>query len=184
MNETAKSDEVGPYRLVALLYEGEYFGVVYTNGAKALTVKGANLDDCFAQVQAWTSQRLAEKARARNGLVPEVGELTAAFRRIEPRVHDGQRAMLRAHVKAKDRRITATELAAAAEYKGHEAANLHYGRLGWLLYGEVPTDLPESPREGLPVYTFALADGERQGAEWVWTLRPEVAAAAVAAGLA
>jgi hypothetical protein len=183
MQEQTKSDEVGPYRLVALPYEGEHYGVVYVAGAKVVTVRGTSVDECFDQILAWTTERLAETARARNGKPPEASELACAFLRIAPRMHDGQRAMLKAHLKAEGRRITAPELAAAADYKGHEAANLHYGRLGWLLYGEVPSDLPGDLRTGAPVYTFALATGSPEPAGWVWTLRPEVAEAALTAGL-
>ena len=103
----------------------------------------------------------------------------AAFRHILPRLSEGHRAMLKAHFHAPDRIITATQLARAAGYHGHGAANLQYGFVGRYLFEELPTPL-EIRKDGTPIYTMALATGvDRQGEEheWRWQMRPEVAAA-------
>lgn len=183
MSEEIKTDEVGPYRLVARMHQGVCKGVVYADGAQAVVLTGVSVYDCYEQIVGWVQTRLKAQALMFQGTVPSDEKMTRAFVRIAPRMHEGQRAMLRAHLSAHDHRITATELAAAAGYRSYEAANLHYGKLGWWLYGEVPTELPEDLRTEAPVYTFALCDGASEDQGWVWTLKPEVARAVVAAGL-
>jgi hypothetical protein len=95
--------------------------------------------------------------------------------------------MLRAHYAAPNRCITATQLAKAANYTGYQSANLQYGRVGWLLYGELPTPLPRRPSDGKLIYTCALAEEVDQRtddeAQWIWRMRPHVAEALGAAEL-
>jgi hypothetical protein len=95
--------------------------------------------------------------------------------------------LLRTHLNAPNRCITATLLAQAANYEGYQSANLHYGRVGWLLYGELPTPLPRRLSDGKLIYTCALAEENDQRADdeaqWIWKMRPHIAEALVAAKL-
>ena len=94
--------------------------------------------------------------------------------------------MLKAHYHAKDQMITATQLAEAAGYANHNAANLHYGRVGYLLNEELPIKLQRRKKDDKPIATFALATaGDQKGAEeyWTWKLRPGVAYAIERLGL-
>ena len=93
--------------------------------------------------------------------------------------------MIKAHYRAPNQSLTATQLADAATYAGYRAVNLQYGFVGKRLWEEIPTPLPVD-EAGDPIYTFALADaGERSRSrdEWVWKLRPELAAAIELLGL-
>jgi len=95
--------------------------------------------------------------------------------------------MLRAHYNAPDRCITATQLAEAADYRGYQAANLQYGRVGLLLYGELPVVLPRRASDGKLIFTCALAEATDQRSDdetqWIWRMRPHVAEALAAAKL-
>ena len=90
--------------------------------------------------------------------------------------------MLRAHLKAVDQRITATELAKAAGYANYSAANLQYGLLGAMLFAEMPIELPKGSN-GSPVMTHAIASEDDLRAsskdQWIWQMRPYIAAGLV-----
>ena len=101
------------------------------------------------------------------------------------KLSDSHVAMLKAHHRASDQTLTATELAAAAGYSSYSATNLQYGNVGKYLYEALPTEL-STRADGSLVYTSALATaGERTGAEehWRWKLRPQVAFAIETLGL-
>jgi hypothetical protein len=180
-----KTDTFGPYSLVAGAKDGVPWGVAWRGGAKVFVTTGPSIDDCFAQVQAKVEELHAEEARRRTD-DPSVADTASAFQRLAQRLSEGQLRMLRAHYKAPGRRLTATELAGAADYSGYEAANLQYGRVGWMLYGELPTELPIRPSDGKRMWTAALAyadaaHGAGDGPEWVWEMRDYVAQALKAA---
>jgi hypothetical protein len=73
-----------------------------------------------------------------------------------------------------NRCITATQLADAAKYEGYSAANLQYGKVGWLMYGELPVALPRRKSDGHLIYTCALAEQDDQRLpdeqHWVWKM--------------
>jgi hypothetical protein len=99
-------------------------------------------------------------------------EYAAAFRSIRGRLSDAHKAMLKAHVNAPRRTLTATDLAAAAGYGSYSAANLQYGFVGKWLHEEILCPLPQRA-DGSKVYTCALAvgDGNDQPEEhWRWVL--------------
>lgn len=182
-----KSEVVGPYTLVALFHKGGYHGVIWNAGSKIESVVGDGVDDCLAKLRDRLGDLLQAQAAARGDSSPSVTETVEALHRIAPRLSQGQLQMLRAHHGAPSRRITATQLARAANYEGYQAANLQYGRVGWLLYGELPVPLPRRASDGKLIYTCALAeeDDQRAGdeAQWIWRMRPHVAEALSAAKL-
>jgi predicted HNH restriction endonuclease len=106
-----------------------------------------------------------------------IDEWVSAFQEVV--ITSGQEKMLCAHYLAPDQIITSTQLATAANYKGYQAANLWYGKLGKAIALKLNTTPDHSYDDGTPIWTFMLADGWRTGYEneWEWRLRPEVAKA-------
>lgn len=180
-----KSEVVGPYTLVAMFYKGGYQGVIWKGGSKVENITGDSVDECLAKVRDRLGDLLQAEAIARQDSSPTVTETIAAVHRIAPRLSQGQLLMLRAHYNAPNRCITATQLSQAANYEGFQSANLQYGRVGWLLYGELPTPLPRRKSDGTLIYTCALAEEDDQRADdeahWLWKMRPHVAEALAAA---
>ena len=72
-------------------------------------------------------------------LTPEIQKYEA-LKKIMPSLSDGHLAMLKAHCRAPNRCLTATQLADAAGYANDSAANLQHGFVGKLLWEELPTD--------------------------------------------
>jgi len=94
-------------------------------------------------------------------------------------ITDGQHKMLAAHYAASGHKLTATELAEAAEYPSYSAANLQYGLLGRTL-GSWMSLKPEKRLDGSPVWTTILALGSPDSpddGQFEWVMRPELARA-------
>ncbi|MCG2592989.1 hypothetical protein LZ009_09370 [Ramlibacter sp. XY19] len=176
MDDEIKSLEAGEYMLVARLIDGEHRGALWRGGRIEEKVTGTSLDEVYSKLVTLLVDRQAVKAAARKGADPSVDEAVHALSRVLARASNGQRAMLRAHYKAPNQRITATQLAEAAGYASFGAANLHYGLLGAMLFAEMPEELPRR-KDNSPVMTCALAvgDGRVEGDEhWIWKLRPHI----------
>lgn len=182
-----KSEIVGPYTLVALSHKGGFHGVVWQGGRKTEAVTGSSVEDCLTQLRDHVADLLQAEAAARGDSSPTVSATVAALHRVAPRLTLGQIQMLRAHYHATDRCITATQLAEAADYRGYRAANLQYGRVGLLLYGELPVPLPRRVSDGKLIFTCALAEAADQRSDdetqWIWRMRSHVAEALAAAKL-
>lgn len=95
--EDKKSEVVGPYTLVALFHKGGYHGVIWKGGSKIENVTGDSVDDCLTKVRDRLGDLLQAEAVARKDSSPSVSETVAALHRIESRLSQGQRLMLRAH---------------------------------------------------------------------------------------
>jgi hypothetical protein len=80
--------------------------------------------------------------------------------------------MLEANFKAKDHTLTPDELALAAGFRHMSAVNLHYGRLGTLVGGELRYEPKRLSLQGLPCQTFVFADWSAP--KHAWVLLPEV----------
>lgn len=182
-----KSEVIGPYTLVALPHQGGFHGVIWHGGKKTEAITGSSVDDCLNQLRDRVADLLQAEAAARGDSSPTVSATVAALHRVAPRLTTGQMQMLRAHYNAPDRCITATQLAEAADYRGYQAANLQYGRVGLLLYGELPVVLPRRASDGKLIFTCALAEATDQRSDdetqWIWRMRPHVAEALAAAKL-
>jgi predicted HNH restriction endonuclease len=109
--------------------------------------------------------------------MPSVEEFIQALKSVD--VKSGQSQMLKAHYNAENKVITSTQLAKAAGYKGYQAANLWYGKLGKSLGLALGTTPDHTYNDGTPIWTFILADGWRIGQEdeWEWRMRPELVSA-------
>lgn len=177
---TERTEAVGPYSLVARQQEDLVRGVIWLAGKKVEDCSGTSVDAVFDALRDRVGELMHGAAEQRVG-PPAQADTLGALRRVIPKMTPAQVRMLRAHFVAPDQRITATQLADAAQYESYRAANLHYGQLGYLLYVELPTPLPRRESDGKLIYTCSLAEEEDQRgedeAEWVWKMRPHVAAA-------
>jgi len=119
--------------------------------------------------------------RGREGY-PTAEEVRAAIRVIGKTITKQQWDMLKAHLRAANHIMTATEIAAAGGYDNYEAANSQYGKLGRKLAEELEWEPPIL--DGEKTWTFAIAEGadEDRSAKpeamakghWRWKLRREV----------
>ena len=177
MSDELKSVEAGKYTLVARLIKGEYRGALWTEGKMACQVQGSSIDEVWKLLVEALVERQEERVRERAGAEPTAKEAELAFRRIEPRLSAGHKAMLRAHLRAPGNNLTATQLAQAAGYGGYSAANLQYGLLGAMLFAEMPEELPRRA-DGSRIMTCVIAskDDQREAPEeqWIWKMRPHI----------
>ncbi len=85
---------------------------------------------------------------------------------------DGQLAMLKAHYRAPDRRITMTRLAESVGYKNYAAANLQYGKLAKKLCEAMEAEPDDRYEDGSPFWLSIIAeawknnDGEYEFQMW------------------
>jgi hypothetical protein len=184
MTDEVKSIKSGKYTLVARMYQGNYRGFLWHGGKVIENDAASSLDDAWEKVFGRLYEHLSVEAEARRDVPSSEAEAQQAFMNISSRLSIGQKAMLREHLSAKGRRLTATQLAAAAGYKGFSAANLQYGLLGAMLYGEMPRPLPLN-KNGKPAMTFMIADGvdnnEGTADQWIWAMRDDIASGLAAA---
>lgn len=83
--------------------------------------------------------------------------------------------LLVGHYHAPGRRFTATEAAAAVGYSSYRAVNLQYGRLARAVADALRLPMPEASVSTVLV-TF-IPPGAEGNLEWLWVMRPELAAA-------
>lgn len=106
--------------------------------------------------------------------LPSAGEYAAMFEQLRPRLTANQVAMLRFHL-ARERPVTATELAAHVGYADWRGVNVQYGRVGAMLR-ELDPRLRDL--EGQESYAFARFDQiprkDESYAEWTWTFHRPV----------
>lgn len=172
-------DEFGRYKLVARLHTGAHRGWLWRDGQRLLEVEAESNAAAMAKLETAFYELLAVKALGQGDVAHTDTATAKALLAIWNHLAPAQLAMLRAHYHAPSRALTATQLAQAAKYKTIGGVNLHYGRVGWMLFGELPRPLPVDKTTGKPIYTFALAEGPSEprpkNAHWIWTMRPEVA---------
>ncbi len=172
-------EEIGPYKLVARILDGVPRAVLWHNREKVVDLTATSVPEAYDRVQKAFYELLVAKARKHGEETPDVVQMARALGSIWPQLNDGQRAMLRAHYHAPKRQVTATQLAHAAGYRVYSAANLWYGKAGFLLFTELPRQLPTRGVNGPPIYTCAIAQSPEQDhtpeGEWIWEMRPEVA---------
>ncbi len=160
-----------------------FFGKAWQDDRFVAEAQGASIEEVFARLQATVDKTLHDRATEVTG--PLAQHYLNALKSALPLLSDGHVAMLRAHYRASDRSLTATQLAEAAGYANYNAANLQYGFVGKMIWEEVPIDLETRP-DGTPIFTFALAVPGNKAApedQWIWKMRPELAEAVSALGL-
>src|SRR5689334_9488306 len=92
---------------------------------------------------------------------------------IKQEMAKNSKAMLRAHYNAPDRTLTATELARAMKYSNYKAANMQYGKLGFLIAEELGVKLVH----GVTSLVKFVPPGEEGNPHWLWIMWPPVAEA-------
>ena len=102
--------------------------------------------------------------------VPTVSAYKIAYRAVERELPKNALPMLRAHYEAPLHTLTATEMAAAMGYANYGSANLHYGRVGALLCGELNVRL----QYAVNVLAYFINPGTDGNVHWLWVMRPEV----------
>lgn len=175
-------EDYARHKLVAAREGSSYVGKAWKDGKAIAEVTGSSIDNVVADLRALIDSALNERA---TNAAPTDDQYVEALRAILPSLSERHVAMLRAHCRASNSSLTATQLAEAAGYANYSAVNLQYGIVGRRLWEELPTRL-DLNAERQPVYTSALADaGDRTMSEdqWVWRLRPGVAAAIRTLGL-
>ena len=102
---------------------------IFLNKIKIHFVKGSSKEESFAIATAFIDSkyglRESDRRAAHIGTVDDYYEALS----VEPPA-DHEEAMLSAHRKAPDRKMTAKELATSAGWKSFSPANRHYGGLG------------------------------------------------------
>ncbi|WOD18147.1 hypothetical protein [Paraburkholderia kirstenboschensis] len=185
MSEEMKTIKAGPFTLVARFIDNAYRGVMWADGEMVVDIRRATLDEVWrALCDALYEQQISLAAARLDE--PTAAEIAKVFVRIAHQLTAGHKAMLRAHLNASDQRITATQLAKAADYATYSAANLQYGILGAMLFAELPIDLPMR-KDGSRVMTCTIAWGDNarnpDEEHWVWRMRPYVAEGLAASGI-
>lgn len=115
--------------------------------------------------------------------LPDLAQYVRSLPDVCAGAPEGHLAMLEAHYRAVRRRITATDLAAAAGYSSYGAANLQYGIFAHKLC-DAMSFAPPVGNSGEPTYTYVLAASSKlQNLDWEWTMHPVVAQAIELSGL-
>ena len=178
------TEEYRRHTLLSAFHGGHYKGRVWKDKKQLSEIEGSSIQDVLRKLREFVDCQFVAIAAGRQKPTSS-NEYISAFRNILKDLSDGHLAMLRAHFRSPNHRITATQLADAANYSNYNAANLQYGNVGKLLYEEYPLDIPRHS-DGSLVYTFMLATAGNKEAdekEWVWEMRPEVVSAIEALGL-
>ncbi|NKE47823.1 hypothetical protein HB662_23810 [Roseomonas frigidaquae] len=150
------------------------------HGQKALPPSSAaTVAEAIRVVREALDARDAASLADRRDSIPTGQEIAAAFAAHRDKVTPAHRRMLQA-LRQAPAGLTATQLAAAAGFAGHEAANLRFGQLGRIVAEDVGYVPPLRASDQKPVWSWTLADGEAgdtRGSQYCWTLRGEVAEA-------
>lgn len=198
MANTEQQHEVfGPYELVSDRRNStECWGALWhratnkevTNKVIVEVVQGATTDDCMEKLRAVVYRLREAELPPDDGDLPPLAVVVDSLRHALKHATPNQKVMLAAHLNAPDRCITATELAAAANFKEFRAANLQYGKLGALIFWELPSRLPRRKSDDQPIWTCAIAfeedataGGDYEDAQFRWRMRPHIAEALRAA---
>ena len=185
MDKDRVKEDYRQHTIVAYRRDGLFKGRIWKDKAIVHDTEGSDILDTIARLQRFVDKKLLAEARIA-GSTPDEARVLEGMLAILPELHDGQRAMLKAHYHADGQEITATELADAAGYANYSSANLHYGSIGKLLYELAPIILPEYDDGSSPIYTFYLAEAAAESdneSNWKWKLRPEVSKAIEELGL-
>ena len=90
---------------------------------------GSGLEICISKAEIFINERCANRDAKRRA--PHIGTVDDYIEALEAlSLGDHEQAMLTAHRKSSNRRMTAEELAASAGWDGFSSANSHYGKLG------------------------------------------------------
>ena len=107
------------HTIVAVWRDGMVKGRIWKDEGKDKVIvhdtEGSDIPDTVACLKRFIDEKLEAEARMA-GSTPDEARVLEGLRAIREKLHDGQRAMLKAHYHAEGQEITATELASAAGY--------------------------------------------------------------------
>jgi len=172
-------EKFGPYELVVRDREGSHRGVLWRGGKQLVAVTAESNAAAKTLLEVRYYEMRHEQVAARGAYDHDDQTIATALVYVWPYLTQGQRTMLLTQYRAPLRRMTATELAAAAGYKTYSAVNLWYGKAGFMFFHEAPRLLPTG-KDGRPVFSFTLSiEGEKpqdcDKKDWIWEMRPQVA---------
>ena len=125
-------------------------------------IEGSNLEDCLLQAKGFVDAKHDKQAAARRA--PHIGtadDYSVALSSLKLGAHEV--AMLSAHHKAPDRKLTAPELSTSAGWEGASPANSHYGRLGKRVAETINLTINGKDDQA---WTEALADFDENTRQW------------------
>lgn len=108
------------------------------------------------------------------------GELLQALTKVEQRMTDEQRAMLRGHANAPAQELAMQQIAELGGYDDYSVANSQYGRLGRLFAEQLGIDADQLTNRVQAICEEA-GRNDAQG-HFVWRLRPQLLDALLNAG--
>jgi hypothetical protein len=168
------------FRVIASEIKGRPAAIAMQGGTRLFEASATTIADAVAAIKAKIDNHFATQAKQRRKPhIATTAEYIAALRALSIGKHE--HAMLRAHALARNRTLTAGELAKAAGYESYASANSHYGKLGRRVAGFLDLDPPTGGRTyHKQIWTFALAEGDLKAAHqglWRWKMHRELAAA-------
>ncbi len=180
------------YAVIAATVNGRPSAAVYRGPGNMLRrLEAEGIDDVIAEAVGWIDQRREAYVAARvlpggnRTAVASAEEFGEALDLLE--LSRPEAAMLAAHARAEDLRLTAAELARAGGYADFSAANLHYGLLG-RRFAEAMDLAPIAQRDdGSRIWTTALAEwiaGGQDEKVAIWRMHDPLAEALASRGLA
>ena len=184
MDKGRIKEDYRQHTILAAWHDGKFRGKVWREKVIVHEMEGPDISSTVVRLKQFIDKQI-DAACLEAGHTPDESRVLEGLRCIIDKLHDGQRAMLKAHYHAKNQTLTAGELAEAAGYVSHSPVNIHYGNVGKALYELAPIVLPKR-KDGTPIYTCYLAEASKDNEDeeyWHWTLRPEVSKAIVALGL-
>lgn len=140
---TFKSEQWGRYEIKSGPFAGAWAANAIRHKTVVAKASGADRETAVATLKEQLGRLDAIELSERDEEgAPPAKVYEAAFVHLLPDMPDTYVAMLRAHLAAPDRLISATRLAKAAGYAGYEGANLHYGLLGQRVAEEIGFNPP------------------------------------------
>lgn len=185
MSAEDRREEYRGVVLVARLWKDKYQGKAWSSGSELAAVAGDSIEAVLRDLKDEVDSKWRIEEPGSCISYPSQTEYEKAISRVLDHVSENYLLMLKAHFAAPNKTLTARELAKAAGYRDWQSANLHYGTLARKV-GETMLFQPRRRESGEPIWTLVLAYGDESdpdGDEFRWTMREEVAAALVQAGI-
>lgn len=179
MPDARTTERYRGHDLIFMETQGAWKGKAWVVGSPPIEARAPTVQAVRSELQA----RIDEALECKDPVKECVRALRALLKEGRP---PSDWAMIKAHYRAPNKSITASELADAVGFPNYNTINMRYGLLGQALYDTALLKLPDGAKDakGKPIYTFVIADGERmEGDDWRWTMRPEMAAAMEELGL-
>lgn len=152
-----ETETYGRFEIKSGPFRGKWAANAIRHKAIVSSASGATREEAVDTLKRQLDQLANAELATRDAEgAPSVATYENAFSYLLADFPESYIAMLRAHLAAPDKLISATKLAEAAGYAGYEGANLHYGKLGQRVADEIGFDPPKRP-DGTQIWTCAIA---------------------------